>query len=303
MRAFGTQLPDRERLVLGAFGRSQHVRPAAVDALVDEDLRAGVPERAAERERCGSRSASSSRRSSTRRSRPSAPRRSGSRGRPRCGASRPAGPASARRSARRARSEASRISHQLRTFSQKAQNGKPSRSSQSRQYCRIVARRRPDRRADAPGRVVQRRVPARVRIRVVVVEAPDDVARVAADVEVLRAWREDERVDREVRLEEAALRLRFDGRELLLPSAARADPATATAPRPRVPDPARRAAARRSAASRSSPTSRRSRSTMSSSRKRSSFQIVESKWWLCSSRVLRGQRVGSVIVSTSVASK
>ena len=28
--------------------------------------------------------------------------------------------------------------------------------------------------------------------------------------------------------------------------------------------------------------------TMSSSRKRKSFQIVESKWWLCSSRVLRG---------------
>ena len=29
--------------------------------------------------------------------------------------------------------------------------------------------------------------------------------------------------------------------------------------------------------------------TMSSSRKRNSFQIVESKWWLCNSRVLRGR--------------
>src|SRR5918993_5851392 len=45
--------------------------------------------------------------------------------------------------------------------------------------------------------------------------------------------------------------------------------------------------------------------TMSSSRKAKSFQIVESKWWLCSSRVLAGQHgsapVGICIVGASSA--
>ena len=53
-----------------------------------------------------------------------------------------------------------------------------------------------------------------------------------ADVEVLRLRREDERVDRQVRLEEPPVRLRLDAPAASPPSAARADRATATSPRP-----------------------------------------------------------------------
>src|SRR5262245_59682177 len=47
--ARGAELERRALLVLLALGRRQRVLPAPVDALVDEDLRASVPERAAER--------------------------------------------------------------------------------------------------------------------------------------------------------------------------------------------------------------------------------------------------------------
>ena len=104
----------------------------------------------------------------------------------------------------------SRIAHQLRTFSQNGQNGWPSRSIQSRQYWRTSAGGRLDRRPDAPGRVVERVVPHLVRVDVVVVHAPHDVAAVAPDVDVLRLRREDEGIDREVRLQESPVRLRLD---------------------------------------------------------------------------------------------
>ena len=55
-----------------------------------------------------------------------------------------------------------------------------------------------------------------VRVGVVVVHAPHDVAAVAADVDVLRLRREDERVDRQMRLQEAPVRLRLDHRQLHL---------------------------------------------------------------------------------------
>jgi hypothetical protein len=42
--------------------------------------------------------------------------------------------------------------------------------------------------------------------------------------------------------------------------------------------------------------------TTSSSRKRKSFQIVESKWWLCSSRFFSGQtRASAVVISVLLA--
>ncbi len=72
-----------------------------------------------------------------------------------------------------------------------------------------------DRRTDPAGRLVQRLVPFGVRVDVVVVHAPHHVAAVAPDVEVFRLRREHERVHREMRLQEAAMRLRLDGGQLL----------------------------------------------------------------------------------------
>jgi hypothetical protein len=51
---------------------------------------------------------------------------------------------------------------------------------------------------------------------VVIVQAEDHVAAVAADMDVFRAWREPERVKRQMGLNEAAMRLPLDGGQLHL---------------------------------------------------------------------------------------
>ena len=127
----------------------------------------------------------------------------------------------------------SRISHQLRTFSQNGQNGWPSRSIQSRQYWRTSAGGGSIGGPTRPGRVVQRLVPRGVGVGVVVVHAPHHVAAVAADVEVLGLRREAQRIDRQVGLQEAAVGLRLDQRQLHRLRAARAGRATATSRPPR----------------------------------------------------------------------
>src|SRR3546814_11786483 len=65
-------------------------------------------------------------------------------------------------------------------------------------------------------RVVQRLVPEVIGIGMVVVHAPGDVAPVPADVDVLGLRREHERIDRQVRLQEAPVRLLLDLGELHL---------------------------------------------------------------------------------------
>lgn len=67
-------------------------------------------------------------------------------------------------------------------------------------------------RADAAGRVVERIVKELVAIEVVVIEAPHHIAPIAADIEVFRPRREDQRVDRQMRLHEAPMGLRLQRR-------------------------------------------------------------------------------------------
>ena len=119
---------------------------------------------------------------------------------------------------------------------------------------------RQDRVADPAGRVVQRAVPRRVGVGVVVPHAPQHVAAVAGDVDVLGLRREHERVDRQVGLQEAPVGLRRDRRQLHL---ARRHPQVDPGRHLRDVDVRRRrrrSAGRRSAASRWCRTWRRCRS-------------------------------------------
>ena len=158
--ALRAELASGALLVLRRLRCCERVPPAPVHALVDEHLRTGVPERTAERnalrrvllhpferavlERCAGPGGFADRNIEELRD---------------AAGSRPPCPASGARSGRTSRSAAREPAHQLRTFSQNGQNGWPSRSIQSRQYCRMSSGRRLDRRAHAPRRVVQRLVP------------------------------------------------------------------------------------------------------------------------------------------------
>ena len=79
-----------------------------------------------------------------------------------------------------------------------------------------VARRRFDGWSDEPRSVVKRIVPGLVRAGMVVVQTPDHVTAVAADIEILGLGRELDRIDRQVRLEKAPVRLRFQERQFHL---------------------------------------------------------------------------------------
>src|SRR3546814_20780715 len=74
-------------------------------------------------------------------------------------------------------------------------------------YTTLFRSRRLDRWPHPARRVVQRLVPEVIGIGMVVVHAPGDVAPVPADVDVLGLRREHERIDRQVRLQEAPVRL------------------------------------------------------------------------------------------------
>src|ERR687898_2645579 len=172
------------------------------------------PRRRLEGGRSWWRCASSSRRSSTRGSPPTASRLWERRGTRRCGASARAYRALSSRSARTGCS---------------AGGGTPTRCARSPRMARRDGRRGPTTLAstagyrreatrwalnDAPGRVVERLVPHPVRVSVVVVHAPHHVAAVAAYVDVLRLGREDQCIQGEVRLQEPTVRLRLYHRQL-----------------------------------------------------------------------------------------
>src|SRR5918994_2138382 len=159
------------------------------------------------------RCASSSRRSSTRGSSPTASRLWERRGTRRCGASARAYRASGSRSARTGYSAGggtpTRCARSPRTTRRDGRRGPSTPASTA--GCRREAARWAARRA---GRVVERLVPYLVRVSVVVLHAPHHVAAVAAYVDVLRLGREDQGIEGEVRLQEPTVRLCLHHRQL-----------------------------------------------------------------------------------------
>jgi hypothetical protein len=68
-------------------------------------------------------------------------------------------------------------------------------------------------------------IPFLIGVGVVVIKTPDDIPTIAANVDVFRSGREDQRVQREMRLNKAAMRLRlYDGELYLLRRDAQVEP-------------------------------------------------------------------------------
>jgi len=71
-----------------------------------------------------------------------------------------------------------------------------------------VGGRRRDRRADPARRIIEQVVPELIGIRMVIVHTPDHIPAVARDIDVFRFGRINQRIERQMRLDESAVRLR-----------------------------------------------------------------------------------------------